>query len=329
MNPKVISRRESLSLIAGGVATTFVGGCGGYNSIGSGRGPMRTIRVHDEFGKLRAAVVHDGGNAIDITVDDYRRLVSPEDLSKHPEAGPSSKERLVEQHGRLRQLLADHGVDLLSPETQKDAFCQVFARDPCFAISETLFVGGLRDEWRHPETAGLRQIRARFDRVTDLSGSGATIEGGDVMVLDAGKLVLVGMHEHTNESGFRRLADALAGVGAEVVRVPHEALHLDCCLAPLPNREALYAPGKLPESSVSALVRHFNRLIPLDADEASLHLAANVFWLDERRVVSGVATKRTNALLRGKGYEVIELDFSDLVALWGSFRCVVCPLERG
>ena len=26
---------------------------------------------------------------------------------------------------------------------------------------------------------------------------------------------------------------------------------------------------------------------------------------------------------------MIDLDFSDLVALWGSFRCVVCPLERG
>ena len=31
---------------------------------------LPTIRVHDEFGKLRAAIVHDGSNAIDITLDD-------------------------------------------------------------------------------------------------------------------------------------------------------------------------------------------------------------------------------------------------------------------
>ena len=56
--------------------------------------------------------------------------------------------------------------------------------------------------------------------------------------------------------------------------------------------------------------------------------AANLFWINERQVVSNATTGQTNHLLRDKGYEVIELDFSQLVCLWGSFRCVVCPLER-
>ena len=289
---------------------------------------MLRIRIHDEFGKLRTAIVHDGSNAIDWSMDDIRRLVPPDDLAQHPEAGPSSKERLVEQHGRFRKLLMDHGVSLLSPETHKDALFQVFARDPCFAIGETLFVGGLRDPWRHPETTGLRDICTRFERVIDLSGERATIEGGDIMVLDSGRRALVGMNKHTNEGGVRNLSDALVGSGIEVVRVPHEAIHLDCCLTPLPNGEALYAPGKLPESSVSGLAKYFGRLTALDTEEVSVRLAANVFWLDERRVVSGVETKKTNTLLREMGYEVIELDFSDLVNNWGSFRCTVCPIER-
>lgn len=290
---------------------------------------MRTTRVHDEFAELRSAIVHDGGNARDFTMELYRKLVPPEDLAEHPESGPSSKDVLIEQHRRFRDLLAEQGVELIYPETQEGASCQVFTRDPCFAVGETLFVGGLRDEWRRAETAGLRDIRSRFGRVTDLSGQGAAIEGGDVIVLDAGKLVLVGTRKQTNEGGFRKLADALAGSEIEVIPVPHHALHLDCCLAPLPNHEALYAPGKLPASSLSALAKRFVRLIPLDAEEAARHLAANVFWLDERRVVSGTAAKKTNALLREKGYEVLELDFSALVAQWGGFRCVVCPLERG
>lgn len=289
---------------------------------------MIKTRVHDEFGKLRAAIVHDGSNAIDWSMDDIRRLVSPDDLAQHPEAGPSSKKQLVEQHGRFRKLLTDHGVSLLSPETHKDALFQVFARDPCFAIGETLFVGGLRDPWRHPETTGLRDIRTQFERVIDLSGEGATIEGGDIMVLDSGRRALVGMNKHTNEDGVRNLSDALCGSGIEVVRGPHEALHLDCCLAPLPTGEALYAPGKLPESSMAAISKHFGGLIALDREEAAVRLAANVFWLDERCVVSGVETKKTNTLLREMGYEVIELDFSDLVSNWGSFRCSVCPIER-
>jgi N-dimethylarginine dimethylaminohydrolase len=58
-------------------------------------------------------------------------------------------------------------------------------------------------------------------------------------------------------------------------------------------------------------------------------LAANLLWLDERQVVSGSATPRTNELLRSRGYEVHELDFSQMVCMWGSFRCVACPLVRG
>ena len=152
--PDPISRRDSFALIAGAVATTLATSGGAGRPTDPGKGWMRTVRVQDEFGKLRTAIVHDTSNAIDFTMDDYRRLVPAKDLDKHPESGPSSRDRLIEQHGRLRKLLADQGVDLLSPETQKDAFCQVFARDPCFAIDRTLFVGGLRDKWRHRETEG-------------------------------------------------------------------------------------------------------------------------------------------------------------------------------
>src|SRR5262245_53889560 len=147
---------------------------------------MLTVRVLDEFGPLRAALVHDGSNALDLTMEDYRRLVPPEELAKHPESAPSSRERLVLQDARFRQVLADLGAILLSPDTQATAFCQVFTRDPCFAVGDTLFLGGLRDAWRHPETEGLRGLRARAPKVVDLSGDGATIEGGDVMVLDGG-----------------------------------------------------------------------------------------------------------------------------------------------
>lgn len=324
-----MTRRESFQLVAGAVVSATASGCRNHRPSGPGEERKQTTRVRNEFETLRTAVVHDGKNAIDITMDDHRKFVSPAELAKHPEAGPSSKDRLIEQHGRFRQLLAEQGVTLISPDTQGEAFCQVFTRDPCFVIGERLFVGGLKDEWRHPETVGLKRFRDRVDQVVDLSGDGAIIEGGDVMVLDSNRRVLVGMNQHTNEGGLRKLSEALAGSGVEVIKVPHEALHLDCCLAPLPNGEALYAPGKLPDSSVAALGKHFGRLIPLDREEAAVHLAANIFWLDERRVVSGDVTKKTNAMLREKGYEVLELDFSHLVALWGSFRCVVCPVERG
>jgi N-dimethylarginine dimethylaminohydrolase len=133
-------------------------------------------------------VVHDGSNAVTFTLEEVRKKKAerPEEYADHPEAGPSSKDRLIEQHNRFRQLLSEHGVTMLQPQTQQGAYCQVFARDPCFAVGDTLFIGRLRDKYRHAETTGLDGLRTRMAKVVDLSGDRATIEGGDIMVLEGG-----------------------------------------------------------------------------------------------------------------------------------------------
>jgi N-dimethylarginine dimethylaminohydrolase len=290
---------------------------------------MQPVHVLDEFAPLKVALVHDGSNAASLSMDEQRRLIPAEELRDHPEAGPVFRDRVVEQQAEFLKLLAFHGVTLLNPATQPAAFCQVFTRDPCFAVGDTLYLGSLRDAYRHPEVAGLVPIRQQVSKVESLSGGGAHIEGGDVMVLKGGRLVLVGMNRHTNQAGIQNLRGHLAAAGANVVCVPHRALHLDCCLAPLPKGEAFVAADHLPPETVSLLISHFCQLIHLDRREAALQLAANLLWLDQTQVVSSAAARKTNHLLRSMNYEVHELDFTALTAMWGSFRCVTCPIRRG
>jgi hypothetical protein len=182
---------------------------------------MQPVHVQDEFAPLKVALVHDGTNAVTLSMEEQRRLIPAEELRDHPEAGPVFRDRIVEQQAEFLKLLAFHGVTLLYPETQPGAFCQVFTRDPCFAVGDTLYLGSLRDAYRHPEVAGLVSIGQRVSKVASLWGGGARIEGGDVMVLQGGRLVLVGMNRHTNEAGFQNLSGHLAAIGANVVRVPH------------------------------------------------------------------------------------------------------------
>jgi N-dimethylarginine dimethylaminohydrolase len=288
---------------------------------------MIAVNVKDEFAPLRMGIVHDARNAIDFSMEDFRKHVEADVLREHPESGPVFRHRVVEQQAQFLRLLEFNGVRLLTPGAQADAFCQVFTRDPYFAVGGTLFLGSLRDPYRQPEVAGLVGVGREASAVASLWGEGAIIEGGDVFVLDGGRTALVGTHRHTNKAGLRHLAAHLEGHGAEVVPIPHRALHLDCCFAPLPNGEALVAADRLTAEGREHLGRRF-RLLELDRVEATLHLAANLLWLDERRVVSGVAARKTNELLRSRGYEVYELDFSQLVCMWGSFRCVTCPLVR-
>ena len=289
---------------------------------------MVTINVKDEFSPLRVVIAYDALNAIDLSMEGLCRVVEAEILQEHPESGPIFRHRVIEQQALFLDFLNRNGVEVVPPNPQAEAFCQVFTRDPCFTVGDTLFLGSLRDPYRHPEVAGLVDIGRGSSAVAALWGNGAMIEGGDVFVINEGKTVLVGMHRHTNEHGRCLLVRHLAGQGIEVAAVPHKALHLDCCFAPLPNGEALIVRDRLCDEGLQQLEHRF-RLIDLDPAEATLHLAANLLWLDERRVVSGSAARTTNELLRSRGYEVHELEFSQLVCMWGSLRCVTCPLVRG
>ena len=286
-----------------------------------------TVRIDSEFGTLRSAIVNDGSTARDFTLDDQRRIIPADLLAGHPETGASSRAKLLVQHEAFCKVLADAGVKLLLPLAQPGAPYQIFARDPGFAIGNAFFIARMKDEPRQTEPSGLRELRRQFVNVVSFSGASALIEGGDVIVMDR-KRVLVGTHRNTNEAGLRALTAALAPYGIETIHVPHRALHLDCCFAPLPDGSAMVATAKLPDASLATLKTYYRELVVIDPHEAATQLAANVFWIDHRRVVSSVGASKTNAMLRARGYSVIALDFSQLIALWGSFRRVVCPVER-
>jgi N-dimethylarginine dimethylaminohydrolase len=181
---------------------------------------MQPVHVQDEFAPLKVALVHDGTNAVTLSMEEQRRLIPAEELGDHPEAGRVFRDRVVEQQAEFLKLLAFHGVTVLYPATQPAAFCQVFTRDPCFVVGGTVFLGSLRDRYRHTEVGGLVRIGQEASAVASLWGDGAVIEGGDVFVLDEGRTVLVGIHRHTNEAGLRHLAAHLAGQGSEVVAAP-------------------------------------------------------------------------------------------------------------
>jgi N-dimethylarginine dimethylaminohydrolase len=252
-----------------------------------------------------------------------------EDGRPHPETGPVSGARLVKEMAAYRKLLARFGVEILAPSVVDGDTAQLFTRDPCFVVGSTLFLGQLRDAHRDGEVDALPPVCRSTPSLVDLRQEDATIEGGDVLVLDSGRKVLVGTSRHTNDAGFGLLSDALTARGIEVVRVPHRRLHLDCCIAPLPDGSALFHHRSLPAESVKVLKSVFKELTPLDRGEADRYLAANLLWLDRENVVSGVQAKKTNARLRTMGFTVHELDFTNVKRMWGSFRCVTCPIRRG
>src|SRR5205814_1149615 len=161
-------------------------------------------------------------------------------------------------------LLQAASVQLIAPLTQIDAFCQAFTRDPCFVIGNTLFIGRMRETYRQLETPGLAEISGTVADKVQLDQG--IIEGGDIIVL-RDDLVLVGTGDITTVDGVSALRSRLEANRMKVVRVPHDGLHLDCSLAPLPNQKCLFSETRLPKTSRELLRPFFSELLPLNQHE--------------------------------------------------------------
>jgi len=294
-----------------------------------------------EHGRLRIAFVYDGAaNAVDHTAEHMATIPG---IENHPEAGPTTATEFVDQFQGIHRALEEHGVQLIHATPVENAFCQAFARDVIMVVSNN--INGEADETRtrcfrcvmsakyrsdEPKGADELFLRMSQDGVVDLAQEGPDVilEGGDVRVLRPG-LVLVGTGEISNAAGVNALRKHVKSIGVDVIQVPHTALHLDCCLAPLPNGKAFYNPNKLPAGSVELLKPHFpHGMEQLDPEEASIFLAANMLWIDPKTVFSSITTPKTNARLREIGFEVIELNVDSPNKVWGGIRCAIAEVLR-
>ena len=191
----------------------------------------------------------------------------------------------------------------------------------------------------------------------------ATIEGGDVLVLGNGA-VLIGMGERTTPYAVERLAQQLFSRGAarEVVAVElpraRSYMHLDTVMTMVDRDAILMYPGVVENArtwSITAgdapgeiVVVHRPQLfdaishalrIPalrifttggdeMEADREQWDDGNNVLAVEPGVVIAYDRNVDTNTKLRRAGIEVITIEGFELSRGRGGARCMSCPLER-
>ncbi|MBM7649104.1 N-dimethylarginine dimethylaminohydrolase [Bacillus ectoiniformans] len=280
--------------------------------------PERNLKIscHSEYDKLHTVIVCEPQYmAIREVINKTQEHFLDENIDK---------EKAVQQHLQFKEALRKHGVDVITLPAKPELPEQVFTRDIGFTLGDTIFVAEMASNIRQGEEVVLKkwleEKQIPYHNITD-----DFIEGGDVIIDRS--TIYVGVSDRTNEESIKKLRTLLPEF--EIFPVPFDGsyLHLDCVFNILSPDEALIFPKALNQKEIEWLSNRY-QLIEV-TEEEQFTMGTNVLSIGDKKVISLPMNKKVNEEMRSRGYEVIEVDISEIIKSGGSFRCCTLPILRG
>ncbi len=230
----------------------------------------------------------------------------------------------MKQHERFVQTLKQFDIEVIELMTDSKLNEQVFTRDIGFVNGETLFTCEMGRNIRKPEIDVLQQFLDHED-LTYTPLTTRSIEGGDVVV--ANDKVYVGRSLRTTRKAIQDLQKQIPDKEVVTVQIREDILHLDCCFNLVSDKVGLIYNDAFDEKERNLLHNEYD-LIEVTDDE-QFTLGTNVFSIGDGKIISLPENKQVNKQLTNKGFEVVEVPFSEIIKSGGSFRCCTLPIERG
>jgi dimethylargininase len=253
----------------------------------------------------------------------FTRAVSPrlaECQLTHLERAAIDSVKAAGQHSAYEQALADAGFEIVRLPELPDDPDAVFVEDTAILLHDHAVITRPGAASRIGETdstaAGLAEAfdLQRIER--------DHLDGGDVLRI--GRRLYVGVSTRTNSEGIAALSDIARPLGFEVIRAELRAcLHLKTG-ATFAGPDAAGTPVLLyDERSVDP--QQFRDVQPLAVREPA---AANCLRARDRLILPA-GNPRTADLLRDRGFEVVEVDVSELQKAEAGVTCMSLIEDRG
>lgn len=206
---------------------------------------------------------------------------------------------------------------------------QVFARDSSAMTPWGGVVTQLKQPWRRGEYAPvIRFYQEAGVPIWRMITAGA-LEGGDVVVVEPGCVLIGAGEERTEESAARQLASWFEGEGweARVEPIPARFVHIDVLVAILAEGLAAVCVEVASTGLVDWLRGRGFELLDIPAADA-FRLGVNAISLGGDRVLSGAGATRLNEGLRARGLEVFDPELEAFTLGGGGAHCLGQSLRR-
>jgi N-dimethylarginine dimethylaminohydrolase len=273
------------------------------------------------------------GRLLDVLVcrpDNFRWLPTSAISRATLDAGHQlDAELAASQHAALVSAYEEAGVRVHFLDPDPPLPYQVFTRDSSTMGPNGTVVTQPAQWWRRGEYAPV--IRFHQEAEIPIRGmiTAGTLEGGDVMIVEPGSVVIGAGETRTQEVAASQLAGWFREDGweARVQPIPERYVHIDVLIAILGEKLAAACTEVLPAAAVEWLRGKGFDLIEV-SEEQAFTLGVNAISLGGERVLSAAGAGELNAALRDRGLEVIEVDLSMFTLGGGGPHCLSQALRR-
>jgi N-dimethylarginine dimethylaminohydrolase len=206
---------------------------------------------------------------------------------------------------------------------------QVFARDSSVATPWGAVVTQPKQWWRRGEYAPVIHFYQEAEIPIWRMITAASLEGGDVMIVEPGAVVIGNGEERTEAPAARQLASWFAAEGweARVEPIPGAFVHIDVLMAVVAPKLAAVCTEAASSGLVAWLrARGFEILeVPL---QDAWTLGVNAVSLGDDRVLTGAAARAVNEQMKAHGLELLAPDLEAFTLGGGGAHCLGQALRR-
>ena len=233
-------------------------------------------------------------------------------------------EKALKQHDEFVDTLRGQGIEVILLPYHKKYPEQVFTRDIGFTLGETIFVADMASDVRNGEENVLKQW-LEDEEISYYNIIGHQIEGGDV-IIDR-DTIYIGLSDRTNREAIEHLQNLLKKQ-FDIILIDFQSkyLHLDCVFNIVSPELAIIYPSALKPEQIELFKSRYE-LIEV-SEEEQFTLGTNVLSIGYNKIISLPINKKVNEELRKRGFEIIEVDITEIIKSGGSFRCCTLPIHR-
>jgi N-dimethylarginine dimethylaminohydrolase len=191
------------------------------------------------------------------------------------------------------------------------------------------FVTQPKQWWRRGEYAAvIRFYQEREVPIWRMATAGA-IEGGDVMIVEPGSVVIGNGEERTEHAAANQLAAWFEAEGweARVEPIPGVFVHIDVLMAVLAPKLAAVCVELVASGLIAWLRAKGFEILEVSGDEA-FRLGVNAISLGDDRVLTGAGARSLNEQMRAYGLDLLAPDLEMFTLGGGGAHCLGQALHR-